>query len=111
VITIGPTPSDPNPEENGCQLCPPSIFPQGDRFGYFSLPDFMGDPSFPEVFVKMVEATWLPERPFWLYHTGLTHLSYTLTVTDRNSGTSKTYRYAGSFCDGVDRNAFSAGPS
>jgi photosystem II stability/assembly factor-like uncharacterized protein len=82
---------------------------QGDRFGYFSLPDFMGDPSFPEVFVKMVQATWLPERPFWLYHTGMTHLQYTLTVTDSESGVVRTYQNGGDFCGGVDRNAFPAG--
>jgi hypothetical protein len=58
----------------------------------------------------MVQATWLPERPFWLYHTGLTHLSYTLTVTDRDSGSVKTYQNGGGFCGGVDRNAFPSGP-
>src|SRR4030095_3079557 len=33
---------------------------QDDRFGYFSLPEFTGDATLPEVFIKMVDGSWLP---------------------------------------------------
>jgi len=69
-----------------------TAIPQGDRFGYFSLPAFTGDPNFPEVFVKMIDATSLPGGTFWLFHTGLTDLSYVLTVTDGVTHAVKEYR-------------------
>lgn len=65
---------------------------RADGFGYFSLPAFTGDPSFPEVFVKMTDATGLPGGGFWVFHTGLTDVGYTLTVTDSATGAVKTYR-------------------
>jgi hypothetical protein len=65
---------------------------QDDRFGYFSLPAFTGDPNFPEVFAKMIDATSLPGNGFWLFHTGLTDLEYTLEVTDAVTHTVKEYR-------------------
>jgi hypothetical protein len=68
-----------------------AAIPRGDGFGYFSLPAFTGDPTFPEVFVKMVDATALPEGYFWVFHTGLTDLEYTLTVTDQVTGAVRTY--------------------
>jgi hypothetical protein len=84
--------------------------PQDDRFGYFSLPEFMGDPDFPEVFVKMVDATSFTGS-FWVFHTGLTSLPYTLTVTDTNPGEVRTYESDGgpSFCGGADTETFAAG--
>ena len=66
--------------------------PQTDRFGYFSLPTLTGDPYFPEVFVKMIDATSLPAGKFWLFYSGLTTLPYTLTVEDTVTGTIRTYR-------------------
>ncbi len=80
--------------------------PQGDRFGYFSLPGFTGDPNFPEVFVKMLDATSLENGDFWLFHTGLTSLSYTITLVDSASGAVKRYqKFASSalyLCGGAD---------
>jgi len=67
--------------------------PQADRFGYFSLPSLTGDATFPEVFVKMLDATSLPEGDFWLFQSGLTSLPYTLTVVDTTTGASRTYRH------------------
>jgi hypothetical protein len=82
---------------------------QGDRFGYFSLPAFTGDPNFPEVCVKMIDATSL-NGAFWLFHTGLTHLSYTLTVTDSVTGAVRTYQNGSTdatrYCGGADTRAF-----
>jgi photosystem II stability/assembly factor-like uncharacterized protein len=68
-----------------------TALPRGDGFGYFSLPGFTGDPTFPEVFVKMTDATALPGGYFWLFRTGLTDLEYTLTVSDSRTGAVRTY--------------------
>jgi hypothetical protein len=80
------------------------------KWGYFSIPDFTGDASFPEVFVKMLDATALPGGAFWVFHTGLTDLEYTLMVTDSTTGEQKTYRNDRSdpnrLCGGADTQAF-----
>jgi len=68
-----------------------AAIPRRDGFGYFSLPDFTGDPSFPEVFVKMVDGRAQPGASYWVFHTGLTDLEYTLTVTDAVTGAVRTY--------------------
>lgn len=79
--------------------------PGTDRYGYFSLPGFTGDPSFPEVYVKMVDFTAIT-GDFWFFHTGLTGLDYTLTVTDSVSGAVRIYEGRGDFCGGADVHAF-----
>jgi hypothetical protein len=83
---------------------------QGDRFGYFSLPGFTGDASFPEVFVKMADARSLPGASFWTFHTGLTDLQYTMTVTDGITRAVRTYHNDRSdparLCGGADTAAF-----
>jgi hypothetical protein len=84
-----------------------SAIPWNDRAGYFSLPDFTGDPSFPEIFVKMVDFTSISGK-FWFFYTGLTHLPYTLTVTDHVTGLVRTYDSAGPFCGAADTSAFAA---
>jgi photosystem II stability/assembly factor-like uncharacterized protein len=80
------------------------------KWGYFSLPAFTGDPAFPEAFVKMLDATSLPGGYFWLFHTGLTDLEYTLTVTDSTTGGQKVYRNDRSdpsrLCGAADTQAF-----
>lgn len=84
--------------------------PQGSKWGYFSLPAFTNDPTFPEVFLKMVDASALPGGHFWVFHTGLTDLEYTLTVTDRETGAQRVYRNDRSdpsrLCGGADTQAF-----
>lgn len=73
-----------------------------DRSGYFSLPAFTGDADFPEVFVKMVDATSV-FGDFWLFHTGLTDLAYTLTVDDSVTGATRTYeKPGGDYCGAAD---------
>ena len=80
--------------------------------GFFSLPDFTGDPTFPEVMVKMVDASHVPELggDFWFFHAPLTDVQYTLTVKDLITGAIRTYsNTSGSpaqFCGGVDTSAF-----
>ena len=57
----------------------------------------------------MLDATSL-DGWFWLFHTGLTDLEYTLTVTDSISGAQRTYRNDRSdperLCGGADTQAF-----
>ncbi|MEO8189960.1 MAG: hypothetical protein ABI682_06425 [Acidobacteriota bacterium] len=86
---------------------------QADRFGYFSLPEFTGDADFPEVIVKMADATALPlpfGGSFWVFYSSLTDLQYTLTVTDQVSGKVRTYSNvpggANQLCGGADTSAF-----
>jgi photosystem II stability/assembly factor-like uncharacterized protein len=62
---------------------------QDDRDGYFSLPDFTGDPAFPEVFVRITVG---PDGARAFSHTGLTDLAYVLTVTDSKTGAVTSYR-------------------
>jgi hypothetical protein len=84
----------------------------GNAAGYFSLPDFTGDPSFPEVMIKMVDATGSPALggDFWFFHAPLTDVQYTLTVTDQTTGAVQTYSNSsgspGQLCGGVDTSAF-----
>lgn len=83
----------------------------GGAAGYFSLPAFTGDASFPEIMVKMVDATAAPPPfggAFWFFYSSLTDVTYTLTVTDHVRSVVRTYESAGSpeFCGRGDTNAF-----
>jgi hypothetical protein len=84
--------------------------PRADAFGYFSLPGSRGDPSFPEVLVKMTDATALPGGRFWVFHTGLTDVEYTLTITDQVTGAVRIYRRSApalpELCGRADTSAF-----
>jgi hypothetical protein len=79
-----------------------------DGAGYFSLPIFTSDPSFPEVMVKIVNATGSPSLGgnFWFFHSSLTDFQYTVTVKDQLRGVTKTYTSTGPFCGGADTSAF-----
>jgi hypothetical protein len=79
-----------------------------DGAGYFSLPIFTSDPTFPEVMVKMVNATGSPSLGgnFWFFHSSLSDVSYTLTVKDQLRGITRTYLSNGPFCGGSDTSAF-----
>jgi hypothetical protein len=86
--------------------------PLTDWAGFFSLPDFTGQPTFPEVMIKMVNATGTPALggDFWFFHAPLTDVQYTLTVTDETTGAVRTYTNTsggpGQLCGGVDTSAF-----
>jgi hypothetical protein len=82
-----------------------ALVASGDRFGFFSLPDATGDPQFPEIVVKMIDGRAVNGN-FWFFHTGLTSLDYTLTVTDSTTGAVRTYGSEAPFCGGVDIKAF-----
>jgi hypothetical protein len=78
---------------------------QNEKFGYFwfihftddpRLPEVGGSPDNPEVLVKIVGP--MPDGAYLLFHSGLTHLEYTLTVRDTVTGRSKTFtKPAGNF--------------
>jgi photosystem II stability/assembly factor-like uncharacterized protein len=78
----------------------------GDVYGIFSLPGITGDSTFPEVAVKMVDARSFANGMFWFFHTGLTSLEYTLTVTDSVTGAVQTYANTTPFCGAADTDAF-----
>jgi hypothetical protein len=86
--------------------------PLGNAAGFFSLPGFTGDATFPEVIVKMVDATGAPSLGggFWFFHAPLTDVAYTLSVLDTTTGATRTYHNAsgspGQICGGVDTSAF-----
>jgi hypothetical protein len=81
--------------------------PQTDRFGYFSFPGLLGDPSFPEVVVKMIDYSFVTGK-FWVFQTGLTTLEYTLQVVDMETEQSRTYESNTPFCGSADTSAFPA---
>jgi hypothetical protein len=83
-----------------------SAIPQSGLFGYFSIPALTGNPSNPEVFVKLVDGRAV-NGFFWVFFSGLTDLEYTMTVTDTFTGKSRAYtKPPGSACGGFDVNGF-----
>jgi hypothetical protein len=82
---------------------------KGDRFGYFSFPSLTGDAALPEVFVKMLDATSLPDQGYWLFSTALSNVAYSLVVTDAASGRVQIYD-GRAFCGTADIQAFPADP-
>ena len=86
---------------------------QTDGFGYFSFPAFTGDPSLPEVLVKMVDAAAPPWNSDWVFWGSLSDVNFLLTVTDTATGVAKTYENdpLDPFCGGADITAFSPGGS
>jgi hypothetical protein len=78
--------------------------------GYFSLPDFTGDPGLPEVLVKMVDASATSFKSFWFFYSGLTSLPYTVTVRDTVTGLVRAYASDG-YCGGADTSGFKADPA
>jgi photosystem II stability/assembly factor-like uncharacterized protein len=71
--------------------------PETDRFGYFSFPGAVGDPTFPEVVVKMIDYRLITGK-FWVFQAGLTSFEYTLTITDTETEESRTYEGNTPFC-------------
>jgi len=90
---------------------PGTANPEGDRFGFFALPEFTGDAAFPEVLVKMVDETALPGHSFWFFYSGLTSLPYVLDVEDTTTGEVRTYQTSpdNPFCGGADTSLFPTG--
>jgi hypothetical protein len=79
--------------------------PQGD-WGYFDVPAATGSTDRPVVFVKLIDGRTVNNR-FWVFYGGLTDIQYTFTVTDTQSGVSKSYTKASGTYDGsADTSAF-----
>ena len=79
---------------------------ESDVVGYFALPVLTGQTGSPEVFVKILDGRQVTGK-FWVFYGGLTHLEFTLKVTDTVTSKVKTYRkVAGSFCGSADTQAF-----
>jgi hypothetical protein len=80
--------------------------------GYFALPALTGDATFPEVTVKMTDATGVPSLggTFWFFHAPLTDVDYVLTVTDQLRHVTRTYASSrsasGELCGAADTSAF-----
>ncbi len=83
-----------------------------DRAGYFGFPEVTGDPTFPEVVVKMLPDGALGPGGPAIFHASLTSLPYVLTVTDTTTGKRQLYagNEGGGSCGGVDR-PFPDGPT
>lgn len=101
-----------NPRTGGTAIGKPVVL--SDGAGYFSLPDFTGDPAFPEVMVKMVDASREPAlgADFWFFHAPLTDVRYTITAKDQVTRAIRSYANAnasgdpGQLCGGADTSAF-----
>jgi hypothetical protein len=78
---------------------------QGD-WGYFDVPAATGSTDRPVVFVKLIDGRTVNNR-FWVFYGGLTDIQYTFTVTDMQTGASKSYTKASGTYDGAaDTSAF-----
>jgi len=85
-------------------------FAISDRYGYFSFPAITGDPSNPEVTVKVLEAP--SAGRYWIFWSGMTSLDYTLTVREVATGHVEVYRKAGpEACGGFDTRSFAFVPT
>jgi len=63
------------------------------------------DPANVEVGVKVIDGRTVNNR-FWVFHGSLTHVPYTLTITDTTTDKVKQYTNNGSFCGGADTFTF-----
>jgi photosystem II stability/assembly factor-like uncharacterized protein len=84
--------------------------PGNAQSGYFTFPSLTGDATFPEVMVKMVDATSLPGGGYWVFYAGMTSVLYTLEITDTTTGLSRQYSGEDS-CGGAEVNGFLPGAS
>ena len=99
-----------NPDRCGSN-CPSSAglpIPVNTQFGFFTTPQLSGDPSDLQMFVKMIDASSIPQfNAFWVFLGGLTDLDVTITVTDTRNGKQKIYnKPAGSSCGWNDTIGF-----
>ena len=79
---------------------------KSDLFGYFSIPALTGNPTNPEVFLKMLDARALNGK-FWVFIGGLTDFELLVRIGDSQTGVIKDFHRDGSsFCGLADINAF-----
>ena len=88
------------------------VISQNDIYGIFSIPAITGNAGNPEVIVKMVDATGIGQS-YWVFYGALTDLTYTLSVTEVATGTTKSYRDArvgSTVCGQFDTSGFGPTP-
>jgi murein DD-endopeptidase MepM/ murein hydrolase activator NlpD len=73
---------------------PGTALPYNESFGSFSLPTLTGDGERAEVAVKLIDG-FAVDGSVWVFHSALTHLPYTLEITDNASGAKQTYAVTG----------------
>ncbi len=89
---------------------PGIALPQSDVFGYFSIPALTQNPSNPEVFIKVLDATALPGQGYWIFYGFLTDLVFDLTVRENATGRTKVFhKDAGQQLNGFDTTTFIPG--
>ncbi|HMF10251.1 MAG TPA: PKD domain-containing protein, partial [Thermoanaerobaculia bacterium] len=84
------------------------VISQNDIYGIFSIPAITGNAGNPEVIVKMVDATGIGQN-YWVFYGALTDLTYTLSVREVATGTTKTYndaRVGTTVCGKFDTSGF-----
>lgn len=88
--------------KNGGVSNPGFAMPYSNEGGYF----YFSGANNPEVGVKVFDGRPLNGK-YWVFHSPLTTLEYTLTVTDLVTGVTRVYnKAAGSVCGGSDSGAF-----
>jgi plastocyanin len=84
------------------------VISQNDIYGIFSIPTITGNAGNPEVIVKMVDASGIGQS-YWVFYGALTDLTYTLSVKEVATGTTKTYndaRVGSTVCGKFDTSGF-----
>jgi hypothetical protein len=95
---------DPRPP-NGTG--PGIALPQTDVFGYFAIPALTQNPSNPEVFIKVLDATAIPGQGYWIFYGFLTDLIFDLTVHENATGRQVVFhKDAGQALNGFDTTTF-----
>jgi hypothetical protein len=83
-----------------------TVIRQNDVSATFAIPALTGDPSNPEVFVKVLDGRSV-NGYFWVFYSGLTDLEYTVVVSDSQTGFRKAYtKSPGSACGAFDTSAY-----
>ena len=88
------------------------VISQNDIYGIFSIPAITGNAGNPEVIVKMVDASGIGQS-YWVFYGALTDLTYTLSVREVATGTTKSYRDAkvgSTVCGQFDTSGFGPTP-
>jgi PKD repeat protein len=84
------------------------VISQNDIYGIFSIPTITGNAGNPEVIVKMVDASGIGAS-YWVFYGALTDLTYTLSVKEVATGTTKSYndaRVGSTVCGKFDTSGF-----
>jgi plastocyanin len=84
------------------------VISQNDIYGIFSIPAITGNAGNPEVIVKMVDASGIGQS-YWVFYGALTDLTYTLSVKEVGTGTTKSFndtRVGTTVCGKFDTSGF-----